>query len=36
MNKYLVTAALLLTGVATAHSAWADATLDKIRQRGKL
>ncbi|WP_404994912.1 transporter substrate-binding domain-containing protein [Cupriavidus pauculus] len=36
MNKYLVTAALLLAGVATAHSAWADATLDKIRQRGKL
>jgi polar amino acid transport system substrate-binding protein len=36
MNNYLVTAALLLAGVATAHSAWADATLDKIRQRGKL
>ncbi|MBU67688.1 MAG: ABC transporter substrate-binding protein [Cupriavidus sp.] len=36
MNKYLVSAALLLAGVATAHSAWADATLDKIRQRGKL
>ncbi|MCA3186414.1 MULTISPECIES: transporter substrate-binding domain-containing protein [unclassified Cupriavidus] len=36
MNKYLASAALLLAGFATAHAAWADATLDKIRQRGKL
>ncbi|MFJ5381831.1 transporter substrate-binding domain-containing protein [Cupriavidus sp. CER94] len=36
MNKSLVSAALLLAGFATAHAAWADATLDKIRQRGKL
>lgn len=36
MNKYLASAALLLAGFATTHAAWADATLDKIRQRGKL
>ncbi|WP_066740992.1 transporter substrate-binding domain-containing protein [Cupriavidus sp. D384] len=36
MNKSLVSTALLLAGFATAHAAWADATLDKIRQRGKL
>ena len=36
MDKRLVSGALLLAGVALAHTAWADATLDRIRQRGKL
>ncbi len=36
MNRHLVSATLLLGGIAIAHTAWADATLDKIRQRGKL
>lgn len=36
MNRHLVSATLLLGGIAIAHAAWADPTLDKIRQRGKL
>ncbi|MGO4304111.1 transporter substrate-binding domain-containing protein [Cupriavidus sp. RAF12] len=35
-RHYLIAAALSVGGLALANLAWADATLDKIRQRGKL
>ncbi|PLP99344.1 transporter substrate-binding domain-containing protein [Cupriavidus pauculus] len=36
MHNRFVSTALLLVGMTAVHAAWADATLEKIRQRGKL
>ncbi len=36
MNKHFVSTTLLLGSIGLTHTAWADPTLDKIKQRGKL